>query len=353
VQAAPGTLRPVLPDGVHRLELPTPFAIGPVSAYLLRGDPLTLVDPGPRMRQTREALERGLRDLGLRLEDIELIVLTHQHHDHVGLAAEVRERSGARVAGTPALATLLGDYEAAMDRDDAYAVAMMQRHGIDADTRSTLGQVSRSFRHYSAGVEVDAVVRHGDVLVAGGRELEVLERPGHSPTDTVFFDASDGLLVGGDHLLERISSNPLAHPPPDGGDPVAAATGPDRPRPLVTYLESLAQTAEMAVSVVAPGHGEAFGDHRALIEKRRAMHGRRGRRILRAVDGARTAGDMIEILWRALPVRQHYLAMSEIVGHLDLLAVLGRVVERERDGLVVWERRGAGGPAIGRARAAA
>ena len=61
VERAAGTLRAVLPDGVHRLELPTPFAIGPVSCWLLRGDPLTLVDPGPLRDKTRAALDAGLR----------------------------------------------------------------------------------------------------------------------------------------------------------------------------------------------------------------------------------------------------------------------------------------------------
>jgi hypothetical protein len=69
------------------------------------------------------------------------------------------------------------------------------------------------------------------------------------------------------------------------------------------------------------------------------MHARRARRILRAVDGRRAAVDMVGILWRALPVTQHYLAMSEVVGHLDLLARDGRVREVERDdGVIAWER---------------
>jgi glyoxylase-like metal-dependent hydrolase (beta-lactamase superfamily II) len=329
----------VLPDGVHRLELPTPFAIGPVSSYVLRGEPLALVDPGPCMRQTREALDRGLADLGLRVEDIELVVLTHQHHDHVGLAAEVRSRSDARVAATARLAAYLADYERAMDRDDAYAVAMMVRHGVEEDSRHTLNQVSRGYRHYSAGVTVDEVVADGGSIVVGGRELQVFERPGHSPTDTIFLDPADGLLVGGDHLLERISSNPIAHAPIDDRDPAAVAARPDRPRPLVDYLDSMRATAAQEVALVLPGHGAPFADHRALVEKREEMHARRARRILRAVDGRRAGADMIAVLWRQLPVTQHYLAMSEVVGHLDLLARDGRVREVERDdGVVAWER---------------
>ena len=331
----------MLPDGVHRLELPTPFAIGPVSSYVLRGEPLALVDPGPCMDRTRAALEAGLADLGLRIEDVELVVLTHQHHDPVGLAAEVRVRSGARVAATARLAEYLAAFEHAMDRDDAYAVAMMVRHGIGDDSRSTLNQISRGFRHYSAGVEVDEVLAAGGTLAAGGRELHVFERPGHSPTDTILLDPADGLLVAGDHLLERISSNPIAHAPIDDRDPVALAAGPDRPRPLVDYLRSMRATAAQDVALVLPGHGTPFADHRGLVAKREEMHARRARRILRAVDGRRAAADMIAVLWRALPVTQHYLALSEVLGHLDLLEADGLVRPVEDDGLVRWSRAAA------------
>jgi glyoxylase-like metal-dependent hydrolase (beta-lactamase superfamily II) len=333
-----GTLRAVLPDGIHRLELPTPFAIGPVSCYVLRGDPLTLVDPGPLRGKTREALDDGLRDLGLRVEDTELVLLTHQHHDHVGLAAEVARRSGARVAGSPRLATYLGDYARWVQRDDAYAVAMMERHGIDADTRQTLDDISRSFRRYTEGVTVDTVVGDGGTLVAGGRTFVAHERPGHSPTDTVFLDASDGLLVGGDHLLERVSSNPIAHMPIDERDPAEVAVR-DRRRALVEYIASMRATADLDVGTVLPGHGAAFGGHRDLVAKREDMHARRARRILRSVNGTRTATDIIGLLWRNLPVTQHYLALSEVLGHLDLLERDGLVGEVERDdGVIVWQR---------------
>src|SRR4051812_397685 len=118
------------PPGIAAISLPSPFAIGAVNAYLLEGEPLTLVDPGPNQEESLVALERGLADRGRRVEDLELILLTHQHHDHVGLARRVRERSGAAVAAIAPLATFLADFDASMDADDAYAVAMMRRHGV-------------------------------------------------------------------------------------------------------------------------------------------------------------------------------------------------------------------------------
>jgi hypothetical protein len=97
-------------------------------------------------------------------------------------------------------------------------------------------------------------------------------------------------------------------------------------------------TSAMDVSLVLPGHGEPFADHRALVAAREEMHARRARRILRAVDGTRTAADMIAVLWRALPLTQHYLALSEVLGHLDLLRADGLVAPVEDDGVVRWSR---------------
>ena len=106
---------------------------------------------------------------------------------------------------------------------------------------------------------------------------------------------------------------------------------------LVGSLEQT--TAEMDVTTVLPGHGPLFEGHRELIEKRLDMHARRARRILRSVNGARTATDIIAILWRNLPVTQSYLALSEVLGHIDLLERDGLVRAAERDdGVIVWER---------------
>ena len=314
----------MLPDGVHRLELPTPFAIGPVSCYVLRGEPLTLVDPGPLRDKTRAALDDGLRALGLRVEDVELVVVTHQHHDHAGLAAEIVRRSGARLATSPRLAAYLADYERAMDRDDAYSVAMMRRHGIDDDVRATLDDISRSFRRYGEGAAVDVVVGDGEQLVAGGRTFTAYERPGHSPTDTIFADAGRAARrrrpSAREGLLQPDRARADRRPRPGRGRDAGAA-----PRRSSSTSPRCGATAAMDVSVVLPGHGEPFADHRALVATREEMHARRARRILRSVDGTRTAADMIGVLWRALPVTQHYLALSEVLGHLDLLAADGLV----------------------------
>jgi glyoxylase-like metal-dependent hydrolase (beta-lactamase superfamily II) len=334
----------VLPPDVHRIPLPTPFQIGDVNAWLLRGDPLTLVDAGPLMEETDARLEAGLAELGLRVEDLELIVLTHQHDDHVGLAGELRRRSGAAVAGTAALASCLADVAASMDEDDAYSVALMRRHGVTEKTVATLAGISRAFRQYVADVEVDRLVADGDELVAGGRTWRVRERPGHSPTDTILVGGE--MVLAGDHLLEKISSNPIAHVAIGAADPIALASAPDRPRTLVTYLASQAATAaDDRGELILPGHGDPFTGAAALVAKRAGMTERRAEKILAALDRPRTAADVGRDLWRHVPVTQAYLVLSEVLGHLDLLEDRGAVAAEERDGVVVYARAtGSAGP---------
>jgi glyoxylase-like metal-dependent hydrolase (beta-lactamase superfamily II) len=323
----------VLPEGIHRIPLPTPFQIGDVNTWLLRGDPLTLVDAGPLMEETAARLDEGLAALGVAVEDLELLVLTHQHDDHVGLAGELARRSGAEVAGTARLAAFLADTGASMDADDAYSVALMRRHGVTEKTVETLHGISRAFRQYVGDVAVTRIVGDGDELVAGGRTWQVRERPGHSPTDTVL--ASDGRLLAGDHLLERISSNPIAHVPVGAVDPAGLAASADRPRTLLIYADSLRATADDdRGELILPGHGDPFTGAAPLVEKRLGLHDRRAEKILAALTHPRSAADVGRDLWRHVPVTQAYLVLSEVLGHLDLLEARGAVAAEERDGVV-------------------
>jgi glyoxylase-like metal-dependent hydrolase (beta-lactamase superfamily II) len=165
----------------------------------------------------------------------------------------------------------------------------------------------------------------------------VHERPGHSPTDTVL--AGEGLLLAGDHLLETISSNPIAHAPIGAADPAALAASPDRPRTLVTYVESLRATAAAdRGELVLPGHGEPFRGIAELVAKRESLHARRAEKILGELGRPRAAADVGRELWRHVPVTQAYPVLSQVLGHLDLLEARGAVAPRDGDGVVLYDR---------------
>ncbi|HEY0724300.1 MAG TPA: MBL fold metallo-hydrolase, partial [Pyrinomonadaceae bacterium] len=75
------------------ISLPTPFYIGPVNVYLIAEDPLTIIDTGPKTKETIEALRAGLRNAGFLVSDLRRIVLTHAHEDHCGLAKSLRDEA--------------------------------------------------------------------------------------------------------------------------------------------------------------------------------------------------------------------------------------------------------------------
>jgi len=328
--------------GIHRLAIPTPFQVGRVNAYLIEDSPLTLVDSGPNSAKALDELEQALAAHGHAVEDIELLVVTHQHMDHFGLASILARRSGAEVAALDRLAPFLAHYGRETDLEDRFAEELMLRHGIPAEIVTALRAVSAGFRAWGSQVEVTRPLADASDLQLRDRTLRVLHRPGHSPSDTVFLDdrsigggpveiGRPSILLAADHLIAHISSNPLLARPL-GSEPDHA--GP-RPQALVTYMASLEETRAMDLSLVLPGHGRPIFDHVSLIDERFRMHRRRAEKINRLVaNEPRTAHEIAQELWGNVAVTQAYLTLSEVLGHVDLLLADGHVAEVQDGGVV-------------------
>jgi glyoxylase-like metal-dependent hydrolase (beta-lactamase superfamily II) len=308
---------PLGEHGIRRLSIPTPFAVGRVNLFLIEDDPLTLVDAGPNSGTSLDELERQLDALGRSIRDLERIVITHQHIDHIGLVRIVAERSGAEVVGLDRLVPFVESYSSEAAADDEFATEAMLRHGIPEDVAGALRSVSQAFRAWGSRADVTHVVAAGETLDFAGRSLEVHFRPGHSPTDTVFLDAERRILIGGDHLLATISSNPLI----------------SRPRgrkALIEYLDSLRLTREMDLDVVLPGHGDPVDDHRGLIDARLRLHARRADKIHGLIaERPRSAYELAQAMWGNVAVTQAFLTLSEVLGHTDVLIRDARVAEEE------------------------
>jgi glyoxylase-like metal-dependent hydrolase (beta-lactamase superfamily II) len=316
--------------GIHRFAIPTPFAVGRVNCYLIEDEPLTLVDTGPNSGKALDELTARLAERGHALADLELIVVTHQHIDHLGLVEILVEHSGAEVAALGTAARRLGSFEEDAELEDEFAVEVMLRNGIPEDVTVALRSVSRSFRGWGSHVAVTRPLEDGGSLELGDRRLEVLHRPGHSPSDTVFWDEERKILLAADHLLPKISSNPLLARPLDGSG--------ERPQALVTYIESLKKTREMPAEIVLPGHGEPITDHAELIDSRFAGYERRKEKLHRLIaERPRNAYELAQALWGNVAVTQAFLTLSEVIGHTDLLVNEGRVREVEDGGVIRYE----------------
>jgi glyoxylase-like metal-dependent hydrolase (beta-lactamase superfamily II) len=296
--------------GIHRLRIPTPFAVGRVNCYLIEDEPLTLVDTGPNSGKALDELQSQLAEHGHSIDDLELVIVTHQHIDHLGLVEIVVEHSGADVAALGIAAQRLANFSQDSETEDRFAVELMLRNGIPPEVAHALQSVSRSFRGWGSRAVVTRPLEDGQSMPFANRTLQALHRPGHSPSDTVFWDAERRILIAADHLIAHISSNPLLTRPLDGS--------PRRTQALVSYIESMRRTREMPAEIVLSGHGE-----------------RRKEKIFRLIaERPRSGYEIAQAIWGNVAVTQAFLTLSEVIGHADLLVNEGRVREVD-DGEVI------------------
>jgi glyoxylase-like metal-dependent hydrolase (beta-lactamase superfamily II) len=310
----------VLPVSPTQLELPVPW-LGSVNVWLLEGDVLTLVDTGPSNERAAAALDAGLARHGHAVEDIELVLVTHHHLDHSGLASAIKERSGARVAAHRRTAEWGRDYHARVAAERRFTERLLAAHGVPQARIEEAGPFFDYIATDSADYTVDTVLSDGDKVRAGDRTLRVVFRPGHSTTDTLFVDEDSGDAFVGDHLLATITTGAEIMP--------TELPGTERRRALLEYLSNLRATRAMQLATCYAGHGPPIHDHRALIDERIAFHSERLDRVAELVrDGCTTAFEVARRLWSEDIARtQPVLVTWEVLGHLDILVNRGTVKE--------------------------
>jgi len=312
-----------------RLSIPTPFQVGPVNAYLAGR---TLVDPGPGSEEAWASLLDALEARGLGPTDVEQVLITHPHPDHFGLARRLRE-SGARVVASETTAEIVADFEARFEYERAFFVEFFERHGMARSTAELVTDLPESFLSAAPGVETDRRLADGDAVTVDDAEVTAELVEGHAPGETIFtFDAGSGeRAIVGDHVLPDITPNPLLQPP--------VAEGGERPRVLPAFNRSLERLRERAFDRLLPGHREEISTPTERIDEILAAHEDRTENVRAIVAEAEpiTAVEAMDELFDDLPATEYFPAMSEAVGHLDVLEARGEIASREQGGVAVWE----------------
>ena len=306
------------------ITVPTPFPVGPVNVLVLPGEPLAIVDAGPHSPEAQAALTAGLRKLGRRPEEIARVVITHAHADHYGLASWIVGRSGAEVIAHP-LTHAWGDDDNQGELKQ-FMLRTMRAGGVPDALIEGMRSIYEHLDGFAEPLPVDREVNDGDELQLGGSRWTVLHTPGHASGHICLWSAEQGVLLSGDHLIGHISSNAMIEP---------VAPGDPRPgRSLPAYLESLRRTAGLGVRVAYPGHGDVVRKLGQLIDDRLRHHDDRKLRLAEFLGGGpATAYELSARLFPRLHPSQVFLAISEVLGHLQLLEEEGSLAE-EWDGPV-------------------
>ena len=317
---------------LYPIEVPTPLPVGPITVFVADapGEPLTLIDTGPHTAEAWSALESGLNALGHSVGDLGRIVISHAHVDHFGQAADLARASGAQVCAHPWDRMTLEWHGTDLDGRSAFYITLLQQAGTPEDRIAAITMARRTVRGYGRPVAVQLSLDEGDIVRLAGRDWQVLHTPGHAVGLLCLYDPISQILLSSDHLLATISSNPVLEPPLPGQT--------ERPRSLALYCASLQRVAAMEIVVALPSHGPPIRDVRGLVSQRLAFHRRRSERVLASIrKGASTPWDISQVLFPNRTAVDTFLALSEVIGHLDLLETDGRAIRENHSGVQYWK----------------
>lgn len=331
---------------------PTPLRVADNNLWPFRlaDGGVLLVDAGWEPDGDLEAwagIEAQAEALGFAVREVRVVVVTHEHIDHAGLAARWA-REGARiVAARAAMAALAAGLEGLRAQRQARAKELA-RQGAPAEVvAGLLGTGTTQQRWEPCPVDViDAAEDCGPWALIDGRTLRLVLAPGHTPGNLVaVIEGPDGLdLCSGDTLLPTTIPTPGLHFPKLY--PHILEGDATRWPSLPPFLRSIAALRALPVARILPGHGEVVSDPARLFNQFDAHHVRRARRVRTTLAAAQTATafEVTRAVFPRLPAGRIGQAMTETIGHLDVLAEGGAArAEASNDGAsVVWRWRGTG-----------
>ncbi|MYN12484.1 MBL fold metallo-hydrolase [Pusillimonas sp. TS35] len=336
----PGTALAVA-DGVRWVRLPLPFALDHINVWLLRDqidgrEGWTIVDCGVARDEVKAQWEQIFAEALDGLPVLRVIV-THMHPDHIGLAAWLCERWQAPLWMTMtdyATAGLWSTGSHTGGPSGNGALAHYMRHGlVDPEAQEAIGKR----KNYYPGL-VPAVphtfrrIMNGDRIHVGGREWRVIVGYGHAPEHASLYCETLQVLISGDMLLPRISTN------------VSVFNFEPEANPLPLYLNSLRAYDDLArETLVLPSHGRPFRNMHERLAQQHAHHAERLDEVLAACTQPQSAADIVPTMFRRkLDHHQLTFAMGEALAHLHALYYEGQLRRiLGEDGIYRFQRVGA------------
>ncbi|HEX2053335.1 MAG TPA: MBL fold metallo-hydrolase [Actinomycetota bacterium] len=310
---------------VETVPLPTPFGVGRVNTYIIDSDPMTLIDAGVNTLAAENALKLGFAAKGLFLDGLERILVTHGHPDHYGLVPFLCN-GGGRVKA------YMGDKEIERIADTGPVwdwSRRLQECGFPDLLLKELAKLEKRVNRVHKVAQLKCKpTEAGETFEFGSFTLEAISLPGHTDGHLGFLERERRILFAGDTLLPHAYPNPLIEPilEPEGDSPSR------RRHSLRDYLQTLDVLQSLDLAVVYPGHGPVITNPAETIAYMREHHARRLDQVSNCLTaGGVTAFDISRAVYPTAESYCRFLAVSEVVAHLDVLVDEGRAVNEIRD----------------------
>ncbi|MGE7114193.1 MBL fold metallo-hydrolase [Lysinibacillus sp. NPDC047702] len=313
---------------IYKIEIPTPYEVGDVNAFVVKGDALTLFDVGPKTMEAYDALKWGIRAAGYELRDIEQVVLTHHHPDHAGW---VDAFPHAEILGHAYNDKWLRHDEEFLQYHERFYSERLFEHGVPQEYIQPSVHVRRELELVGER-PLTQILGDGDE-VPGHPGLKAIETLGHAQSHLIFWDEKTHHVIGGDLLLEKITPNPLIEPPLD------RTLG--RAKSLLQYNESLEILRQLPVKMMHTGHGGELENIPLLIDKRLERQHQQSMKVLELLgEDQLTVVQVTMRLYPAIFQRKLGLTLSKTLGHLDYLEANHYITStKTEEGIYVFKRK--------------
>ena len=313
------------------LSIPTPFYVGDVNVYLIKKDPITLIDVGPKTKDAADTLREKLARNGVRFSDVRRIVLTHAHEDHCGLAKQVRDE--AKNAEILVHNWETGHLFGRLAREEHRS--LLYRSGVPEKVFEEMQSLYQEISLLTDALDEGdfAPLKDETELEFESGTLRVLHTPGHTPGSCSFLREANRTLICGDCVLKRITPNPIVSP-----DPVDPTK---RFRSLAEYLVSLAKLRSYSPTLAYGGHGEPVTDFEEIFNRYVRSIDDRQRTVVELVPKTGiTAFETARLLFpKSFDHDVHrFLAISEAIAHLDLAESEGKIALEIKEGIEFYRR---------------
>jgi glyoxylase-like metal-dependent hydrolase (beta-lactamase superfamily II) len=327
-QPDPGLALEVAP-GVRWIRMPLPFALDHINLWLLRDEcdgrqGWTVIDCGISRDEVKELWNR-IFETQLEGMPVLRVIVTHMHPDHVGLASWLCERWNAMLWMTNtdfAVASYFSHGSGAGAGGEA-AVQHFARHGLtDAEAQARIRERAGYYPNLVPSMPRRyRRIMDGDRIRIGGRDWRVIVGYGHAPEHVSLYCADIGVLISGDMVLPRISTN------------ISVFDYEPESNPLPLYLRSLDRYEGIADdTLVLPSHGRPFKGLHQRIAQQHAHHADRLAEVVEACAQPKCTADIVPVLFkRKLDLHQLTFAMGEALAHLHALYYDGKLSRRTGD----------------------
>lgn len=321
--------------GIHQIKLPLKDnPLGHVNTYLIQGTGgWVLLDTGWNDPESFEAFSGQLDELHIGFQDLNLIIITHMHPDHIGQAGRIQQISGASLAVHEVERDIL-DSKLLWSTDLVYEEInkWLRSNGLPDEYLTAEMNTAGEMKGLIPEAKPDMGLSDGETVSTGIFDLKVIWTPGHSNGHICLYEPSNKLLFTGDHILPGITPNISIHME-------------WHEDPLRKYLQSLRKLRDLDMAVGLPAHEEPFTDLRKRIDELLGHHEERKTEIIEAIaDQEKTAYQISsEITWMEgtvgwdnMSLFDRRIALTEALAHLESLKEESRVVRAEKGGLAFY-----------------